>query len=172
MNWIIDFQKQTKKFEIDTEAQACYALALSQDHKQLFACCADGKIVIWDLVSESQVIDFKLIFYTFKVRGLREKMEIVDFQQNASLQFNVEVAFEKFQVIQHHYITMKIFDFAPFRLELCPVTVTVLRVLTCLLTAQSCGQEDSTTQSDSGISLKCRNWRYYSFLSLNHLYSK
>ncbi|PAV74674.1 hypothetical protein WR25_19456 [Diploscapter pachys] len=53
--YIWDLEKQTKKFEIDTEAQACYALALSQDHKQLFACCADGKIVIWDLVSESQI---------------------------------------------------------------------------------------------------------------------
>ena len=40
---------------MDSESQACYALALSQDHKLLFACCADGNIIIWDLDSRQKV---------------------------------------------------------------------------------------------------------------------
>uniref|UniRef100_A0A183DAV7 WD_REPEATS_REGION domain-containing protein n=1 Tax=Gongylonema pulchrum TaxID=637853 RepID=A0A183DAV7_9BILA len=37
---------------LDSEAQACYALAISHDNKLCFSCSADGKILIWDLDSK------------------------------------------------------------------------------------------------------------------------
>ena len=37
------------KAELDSESQACYALAISHDGKLCFSCCADGNIVIWDI---------------------------------------------------------------------------------------------------------------------------
>ncbi|GAU99434.1 hypothetical protein RvY_10439 [Ramazzottius varieornatus] len=36
-------------------AAACYALAVSPDARLCYCCCADGKIAVWDLVSESVV---------------------------------------------------------------------------------------------------------------------
>ncbi|KAK5964671.1 Transcription factor unc-37 [Trichostrongylus colubriformis] len=52
---IWDLQTGTIRTELDSESQACYALALSHDHKLLFACCADGNIVIWDIESKTKV---------------------------------------------------------------------------------------------------------------------
>lgn len=43
------------KVELDSEAQACYALAISPDNKLCFSCSADGKIIIWDLDSKKMV---------------------------------------------------------------------------------------------------------------------
>lgn len=40
---------------MNCDAQACYALAVSPDNKLCFACCADGNIIIWDIVSETKV---------------------------------------------------------------------------------------------------------------------
>ena len=45
----------TVKFSLDSESQACYALAISQDGRLCYSCCADGHIVIWDLVSQQKV---------------------------------------------------------------------------------------------------------------------
>ena len=36
-------------------AAACYALAVSPDARLCYCCCADGKIAVWDLVSENVV---------------------------------------------------------------------------------------------------------------------
>ncbi|PIO69875.1 Groucho/TLE Q-rich domain protein [Teladorsagia circumcincta] len=52
---IWDLQTGTIRTELDSESQACYALALSHDHKLLFACCADGNIVVWDIESKTKV---------------------------------------------------------------------------------------------------------------------
>ncbi|CAI4230157.1 unnamed protein product [Auanema sp. JU1783] len=52
---IWDLEKMTVKAEMDSESQACYALALSPDNKLLFACCADGNIVIWDIENNIKV---------------------------------------------------------------------------------------------------------------------
>ncbi|KAE9421702.1 hypothetical protein Angca_003134 [Angiostrongylus cantonensis] len=52
---IWDLQTATIRSELDSESQACYALALSHDHKLLFACCADGNIVVWDIDSKTKV---------------------------------------------------------------------------------------------------------------------
>ncbi|VDM57924.1 unnamed protein product [Angiostrongylus costaricensis] len=52
---IWDLQTATIRSELDSESQACYALALSHDHKLLFACCADGNIVVWDVESKTKV---------------------------------------------------------------------------------------------------------------------
>ncbi|ETN70409.1 Groucho/TLE Q-rich domain protein [Necator americanus] len=52
---IWDLQTGTIRTELDSESQACYALALSHDHKLLFACCADGNIVVWDIESRTKV---------------------------------------------------------------------------------------------------------------------
>lgn len=43
------------KSTLNCNAQACYALAISEDNKLCFACCADGKIILWDLLNECQV---------------------------------------------------------------------------------------------------------------------
>ncbi|KJH42159.1 Groucho/TLE Q-rich domain protein [Dictyocaulus viviparus] len=52
---IWDLQTTTVRTELDSESQACYALALSHDHKLLFACCADGNIVVWDIETKAKV---------------------------------------------------------------------------------------------------------------------
>jgi len=35
--------------ELQCNAQACYALAVSPDSKLCFSCCSDGNIAVWDL---------------------------------------------------------------------------------------------------------------------------
>lgn len=40
---------------MNCNVQACYAIAISEDNKICYACCADGKIILWDLLSETQV---------------------------------------------------------------------------------------------------------------------
>ncbi|KAI1709278.1 protein groucho-2 [Ditylenchus destructor] len=52
---IWDVQAERIKASLNCEAQACYALAISEDNRLCFSCCADGNIVIWDLVSETKV---------------------------------------------------------------------------------------------------------------------
>jgi len=43
------------KGELNSSAQACYALAISPDNKLCFSCCADGNIAVWDIHNQSQV---------------------------------------------------------------------------------------------------------------------
>ncbi|VDM47560.1 unnamed protein product [Toxocara canis] len=50
-----DLATETVKVELDSEAQACYALAISPDNKLCFSCSADGKIIIWDLDSKKMI---------------------------------------------------------------------------------------------------------------------
>lgn len=50
-----DLETQKVKVELDSEAQACYALAISPDNKLCFSCSADGKIIIWDLENKKMV---------------------------------------------------------------------------------------------------------------------
>ncbi|CAD6196496.1 unnamed protein product [Caenorhabditis auriculariae] len=50
-----DLKSESVKLELDPASQACYALALSADEKLLFACCADGNILIYDLASKERV---------------------------------------------------------------------------------------------------------------------
>uniref|UniRef100_A0AC34FL06 Groucho/TLE N-terminal Q-rich domain-containing protein n=1 Tax=Panagrolaimus sp. ES5 TaxID=591445 RepID=A0AC34FL06_9BILA len=41
--------------ELDTESQACYALAVSNDSNMCFSCCADGKVILWDIRSKEKI---------------------------------------------------------------------------------------------------------------------
>ncbi|MCP9258018.1 Protein groucho-2 [Dirofilaria immitis] len=50
-----DLTTEKIKIELDSEAQACYALAISPDNKLCFSCSADGKIIIWDLDSKKMI---------------------------------------------------------------------------------------------------------------------
>lgn len=50
-----DLTTQMKTLDLETESQACYALALSPDEKLLFACLADGNILIYDIHNKEKV---------------------------------------------------------------------------------------------------------------------
>ncbi|EGT33394.1 hypothetical protein CAEBREN_25510 [Caenorhabditis brenneri] len=50
-----DLTTETRTLDLETEAQACYALALSPDEKLLFACLADGNILIYDIHNKEKV---------------------------------------------------------------------------------------------------------------------
>ncbi|CAI5438162.1 unnamed protein product [Caenorhabditis angaria] len=50
-----DLTTESIKLELDSGSQACYALALSPDERLLFACCADGNILIYDITSQEKV---------------------------------------------------------------------------------------------------------------------
>ncbi|KFD68227.1 hypothetical protein M514_06206 [Trichuris suis] len=47
------------KAELNNNAQACYALAISPDNKLCFSCCADGNIAVWDIQSQTLVRQFQ-----------------------------------------------------------------------------------------------------------------
>uniref|UniRef100_A0A8R1DME6 WD_REPEATS_REGION domain-containing protein n=2 Tax=Caenorhabditis japonica TaxID=281687 RepID=A0A8R1DME6_CAEJA len=50
-----DLTTETKTLDLETESQACYALAMSPDEKLLFACLADGNILIYDIHNKLKV---------------------------------------------------------------------------------------------------------------------
>ncbi|CAB3408586.1 unnamed protein product [Caenorhabditis bovis] len=50
-----DLTTESIKYELDSGSQACYALALSADERLLFACCADGNILLYDIVAQEKV---------------------------------------------------------------------------------------------------------------------
>uniref|UniRef100_A0A1I7UL74 TLE_N domain-containing protein n=1 Tax=Caenorhabditis tropicalis TaxID=1561998 RepID=A0A1I7UL74_9PELO len=50
-----DLTTETKTLDLETDSQACYALALSPDEKLLFACLADGNILIYDIHNKEKV---------------------------------------------------------------------------------------------------------------------
>ncbi|CAD5206709.1 unnamed protein product [Bursaphelenchus okinawaensis] len=56
---IIDIETETVVKTLDCEAQACYALVVSPDGKTCYSCCADGKVVIWDLETFERVGEMK-----------------------------------------------------------------------------------------------------------------
>lgn len=45
--------------KLDSEAQACYAMVISKDGRQCYACCADGNVIIWDLISHERIATLK-----------------------------------------------------------------------------------------------------------------
>ncbi|CAF0875299.1 unnamed protein product [Didymodactylos carnosus] len=47
------------KGELSSKAQACYALAISQDGKLCFSCCSDGNVVVWDIQNQTIVRQFQ-----------------------------------------------------------------------------------------------------------------
>ncbi|VDO96443.1 unnamed protein product [Soboliphyme baturini] len=47
------------KAELNNNAQACYALAISPDNKLCFSCCADGNIAVWDIQNQILVRQFQ-----------------------------------------------------------------------------------------------------------------
>ncbi|RDD42794.1 Transducin-like enhancer protein 1 [Trichoplax sp. H2] len=47
------------KGELDANAQACYALAISADGKQCYSCCSDGHIAVWDLHNQHLINKFQ-----------------------------------------------------------------------------------------------------------------
>ncbi|KRZ45179.1 Transducin-like enhancer protein 3, partial [Trichinella pseudospiralis] len=47
------------KAELNNNAQACYALAISPDNKLCFSCCADGNIAVWDIQNQTLVRQFQ-----------------------------------------------------------------------------------------------------------------
>uniref|UniRef100_A0A915M919 Groucho/TLE N-terminal Q-rich domain-containing protein n=1 Tax=Meloidogyne javanica TaxID=6303 RepID=A0A915M919_MELJA len=44
------------KQTFDCEAEACYALAISQDCKTLFSCCSNGVVNVWDLTCGERIV--------------------------------------------------------------------------------------------------------------------
>nr|AAB49459.1 transcription factor UNC-37 [Caenorhabditis elegans] len=50
-----DLTTETKTLDLETDSQACYALAMSPDEKLLFACLADGNILIYDIHNKVKV---------------------------------------------------------------------------------------------------------------------
>jgi len=52
---IYDVNNESVVSEFKTEAPACYALAIAQDSKVCFSCCADGHIIIWDIRQKEKV---------------------------------------------------------------------------------------------------------------------
>jgi len=52
---VLDVERGETKMELDCEAAACYALALSHDSRLCFSCCSSGVVVVWDLQSGERV---------------------------------------------------------------------------------------------------------------------
>ncbi|CAI2306660.1 unnamed protein product [Caenorhabditis sp. 36 PRJEB53466] len=50
-----DLTTETRTLDLETGSQACYALAMSPDEKLLFACLADGNILIYDIHNKLKV---------------------------------------------------------------------------------------------------------------------
>ena len=47
------------KGELNSQAPACYALAISPDSKTCFSCCSDGNIAVWDVHNHILVKQFQ-----------------------------------------------------------------------------------------------------------------
>jgi len=47
------------KGELNSQAPACYALAISPDSKICFSCCSDGNIAVWDVHNQILVRQFQ-----------------------------------------------------------------------------------------------------------------
>ncbi|KAH9392893.1 Transducin-like enhancer protein 1 [Tyrophagus putrescentiae] len=57
--WDLNSPTPRIKGELSSQAQACYALAISPDSKVCFSCCSDGNIAVWDLHNQSMVRQFQ-----------------------------------------------------------------------------------------------------------------
>ncbi|KAL7074317.1 hypothetical protein ACQ4LE_006407 [Meloidogyne hapla] len=53
---ILDVERGEIKQTFDCEAEACYALAISQDCKTCFSCCSNGVVNVWDLQSGERIV--------------------------------------------------------------------------------------------------------------------
>ncbi len=57
--WDLGGPTPRPKGELNSAAQACYAVAVSQDGKLCFTCQSDGNIAVWDLHNQTQVRQFQ-----------------------------------------------------------------------------------------------------------------
>lgn len=57
--WDLGGPTPRSKGELNSSAQACYAVAISKDGKLCFSCCSDGNISVWDLHNQTQVRQFQ-----------------------------------------------------------------------------------------------------------------
>ncbi|CAD5209772.1 unnamed protein product [Bursaphelenchus xylophilus] len=73
---IIDVESEKVVKTLDCDAQACYALVVSPDGKHCYSCCADGKVVIWDLDTFERIGDMK---------GHEDGASCVDLASNGSV---------------------------------------------------------------------------------------
>ena len=64
------------KGELNSQAPACYALAISPDSKTCFSCCSDGNIAVWDVHNQQIVKQFQgtlLRLKNFKIHTVNIK---------------------------------------------------------------------------------------------------
>lgn len=47
------------KGELNSQAPACYALAISPDSKICYSCCSDGNIAVWDVHNQTLIKQFQ-----------------------------------------------------------------------------------------------------------------
>uniref|UniRef100_A0AC34RKZ5 Uncharacterized protein n=1 Tax=Panagrolaimus sp. JU765 TaxID=591449 RepID=A0AC34RKZ5_9BILA len=52
---VYDVNAEAVVNEFNIEAPACYALAIAQDSKLCFSCCANGNVIIWDIRQKQRV---------------------------------------------------------------------------------------------------------------------
>ncbi|CAG5098255.1 Oidioi.mRNA.OKI2018_I69.XSR.g15503.t1.cds [Oikopleura dioica] len=57
--WDLGGSTPRTKGELNSQAPACYALAISPDNKICFSCCSDGNIAVWDLHNQSIIRTFQ-----------------------------------------------------------------------------------------------------------------
>jgi groucho len=57
--WDLTVAVPRVKGELQSQAPACYALAISPDSKTCFSCCSDGNIAVWDVHNNILVRQFQ-----------------------------------------------------------------------------------------------------------------
>jgi len=57
--WDLTGAKPVVKGELNSQAPACYALAISPDSKVCFSCCSDGNIAVWDVHNQTLIRQFQ-----------------------------------------------------------------------------------------------------------------
>uniref|UniRef100_A0A915IKD3 Uncharacterized protein n=1 Tax=Romanomermis culicivorax TaxID=13658 RepID=A0A915IKD3_ROMCU len=57
--WDLSLPTPKMKAELNSNAQACYALSIGRDDKLCYSCCADGNIAVWDIHNQSLVRQFQ-----------------------------------------------------------------------------------------------------------------
>lgn len=57
--WDLTCSPPRVKGELNSQAPACYALAISPDSKTCFSCCSDGNIAVWDVHNHMLIKQFQ-----------------------------------------------------------------------------------------------------------------
>ncbi|CEF68422.1 Si:ch211-81i17.1 [Strongyloides ratti] len=95
---IWDLEAQKIKCELDSNSQACYALAISKDNKYCYSCNADGKIHVWNIDSQELIatlpghqegascVDLSFDGYTLWTGGLDSTVKSWDLRENSQLE--------------------------------------------------------------------------------------